>query len=105
MEARRVLKRLHEFAERELREKRADNVVVCRGKLKSMMRRGRVPGFQVRGAEGVRYVVCMFRGKELTTHFLDGNGAMLGATEFTGAEGEKEWQSISRAFRVIFRLP
>jgi hypothetical protein len=105
MEARRVLKRLRDLADEELQGKKADRVIVCRAKLKSMMRRGRVPGFQVRGAEWVRYVVCVFREKELTVHFLDNGGAMLGATEFTGAAAEKEWQSISMDFGVIFRLP
>lgn len=105
MEARLVLKRLRELAKRELQEKRADNVIVCVVKLKRLMRRGRVPGFQARGVEGVRYVVCVFRGGELTAHFLDSGGAMLGATEFTGMAAEKEWQSISKSSRVIFRLP
>ena len=105
MEIRRVLKRVQEFARGELREKKADSVIACTAKLKRLMRRGRVPGFQARGIEGEYYVVCVFRGKELTTHFLDRGGAMLGAKEFSGAEAEKEWQSISRSFRVVFRLP
>jgi len=105
MEARLVLKRLRELAKRELQEKRADNVIVCGAKLKRLMRRGRVPSFQARGVEGVRYIVCVFRGKELTAHFLDNGGAMLGATEFTGAEAEEEWRSISKSSKVIFSLP
>lgn len=102
---RHVLKLLHGFAKKELEEKRAEKVLVCRAKMRSWMRRGRIPDFQIRGLEGAPYFVCVFRGSELTVYFMDEGGSMLGASEFSGGGAIRWWESISSGARVILRLP
>lgn len=104
MEAKSVLKSLRDFAARELKEKRADRVVVCRAKMKQWLRRGRLPDTRVRGVEGARYFICVFRGDELTLYLYDGGGASLGAMEFKGGEKEKVWADISKNTKSVFAL-
>lgn len=99
------MKSLREFAARELKEKRADRVLVCRVKLKQWLRRGRVPGFRVRAVEGTHYLVCVFRGEELRLYHMNKQGLSLGATDFRGAEKEKVWAEVSKGTKIIFRLP
>ena len=105
MEARPVIKSLRDFAARELKEKRAERVIVRRVKMKQWLRRGRVPDFRVRVVEGTSYLVCVFRGDELRLYHMDGCGVCLGASEFKGAEKERAWAEISKGTKIMFRLP
>ncbi|MEW6593074.1 MAG: hypothetical protein AB1305_05315 [Candidatus Hadarchaeota archaeon] len=101
---RRVLKFLRDFAEKELEKKRASRVIVRRAKMKSVMKRGRVPDFRVRTVEGAKYLVCVFAKEDITIYFFDGTGASLGAAELSGKEAEEEWSKISKSTGAVFSL-
>ncbi|MDI6643189.1 MAG: hypothetical protein QMD95_03965 [Candidatus Hodarchaeaceae archaeon] len=105
MEQRTIIKSLRDFAASELKEKRADRVLVGRVRLKQWLRRGRVPDFRVRTVEGTHYLVCVFRGDELRLYYMDKRGLSLGASDFSGVEKEKVWTEVSKGTKIIFRLP
>ena len=104
MEPRSVLKHIREFASSELREKRADRVSVRRAKLKTLMRRGRLPQLRVRGIEEAHYLVCVLRRDSLRVYFLDPGGTSLGACEFTANEREGVWKEIEKRTRAVFNI-
>lgn len=104
MEARSVVKSLRDFAARELKEKRADRVLVCKVKLRQWLQRGRIPDFRVRTVEGTRYLVCVFRGDELRLYYVDKRGLSLGASDFKGGEKERVSAEVSKGTKIMFRL-
>jgi hypothetical protein len=104
VEPRAVLKSLHEFAKRELTEKKAKSVIVYRVKMKQVMRRGMIPDFRMRSVEGARYLVCVHQADRSRIYFMSGGGIMLGAEELGGKEREKVLTEISRRAKIVFRL-
>lgn len=105
MEPRSVLKALRDFAARELKEKRANRVDVRRVKMKSLMRKGRLPDLRVWSIEGGHYLVCVFRGADLRVYYMDKLGKMLGADDFTGEKKRRAWREISKRTKRVLRLP
>jgi hypothetical protein len=101
METRLVLKRLREFALCELKEKCADRVVVRRGKLESLLRRGWLPQLRVRGIKGVDYLTCVFRGDSIRVYFMDTSGVSLGADEFVGDKKAEVWGEIVKRTKSV----
>ena len=104
MEPRSVLKALREFAKRELKEKRARHVYVRRVKMKSLMRRGRLPDLRIRILEGTHYLVCVLYDDGLRVHYISGEGLPLGASEFRRDEKREIWREISRGTKTVFHL-
>jgi len=105
MEPRSVLKFLREFARRELKEKKVDQVCVRRVKMESTLRRGWLPDLVVRGVRGIHYLVCVFSGDSLRVYYMGKGGESLGASEFIGEEKDKVWNDISERTKSIFHLP
>ncbi len=103
MEPRSILKSLREFARRELVEKKADEVVVYRLKFEKIVRRGRTPGFQMRGGEG-KFYVCVFTGDNLRVYSMSEGGAQMGAEDFSGAAKEKAASDVSKDGKIVFRF-
>jgi len=104
MGPRSALRTLRDFAARELKDKRADQIDVRRVKMKSLMRKGRLPDLRVQTVEGVHYLVCIFRGIDLRVYYMNKRGEMLGADDFTGEKGERTWREISKRTKSVFRL-
>jgi hypothetical protein len=104
LEPRSVLKTLREFARRELREKRARHVYVRQVKMKSLMRRGRLPDLRIRILKGTHYLVCVFYDDSLRVYYVNGRGVSLGANEFEGDEKREIWNEISRKTKTVFHL-
>lgn len=104
MEPRAVLKSLRDFAARELEEKRADRIDVCRVKMGSVMRKGRLPDLRVWMVSGTHYLICVFSGKSLRIYYMDKRGQMLSADEFAGAQKEMVQAKISKMTKKVFRL-
>jgi hypothetical protein len=105
MEPRSVLKFLKEFARRELREKKADQVCVRRVKMESALRRGWLPDLVVRGVRGIHYLVCVFNSDALRVYYMGKGGESLGASEFIGKEKDKMWDNISERTKSVFCMP
>jgi hypothetical protein len=101
MEPRSVLKSLHEFARRELREKKADRVYIRRIKMAPTLRRGWLPDILVRGIKGVHYLVCVFSGDVMRVYYINKGGESLGASDFTGLEKDKIWSNVLEGTRNI----
>lgn len=104
MAPRSVLKSLKDFSKRELREKNADRVRVQRIKMKSLMRRGRLPDLRIKKIEGCHYLVCVFRNKSLRVYYMDKAGRMMGADEFTGEDKDSTWREISKETKTILQF-
>lgn len=104
MGSRSILKSLQEFASQELEEKQADRVHVRRVKMKSAMRRGRLPDMRIKIVEGAHYLVCVFHDEELRVYCMDKHGRMMKAENFSGIEKEKVWKDISQRTKDVFRL-
>ena len=104
MEPRSTLKSIREFAERELREKRADRVCVRRAKLESVMKRGWLPDLRIRWVKGVHYLVGVFHGNTLRVYFLGARGESLGAQEFMGSEMNEVWGEVSKRTKNVFSV-
>jgi hypothetical protein len=101
MESRSVLKSLHEFARRELREKKADRVYIRRVKMESTLRRGWLPDILVREIKGIYYLVCVFSGDVMRVYYMSKSGESLGASDFTGEEKDKIWSNVLEKTRNI----
>ncbi|MEA1904329.1 MAG: hypothetical protein U9M97_00380 [Candidatus Hadarchaeota archaeon] len=104
MEPRLVLKTLRKFAKRELKEKKARHVYVRQVKMKSLMRRGRLPDLRIRILKGTHYLVCVFYDDSMRVYYIDWRGVSLGANEFEGDEKRKMWNDISRKTKTVFHL-
>ena len=104
MEPRSVLKSLRDFAARELKEKRADRVCVCRVKAKASLRKGRLPELRVWTVKGAHYLICVSSSDSLRVYYVDKLGKMLSADEFTGVERERVQTEISKRTKSVFRL-
>ena len=101
MESRSVLKSLHGFARRELREKKADRVYIRRVKMEPTLRRGWLPDILVRGIKGVHYLVCVFSGDVMRVYYINKGGESLGASDFTGEEKDKICSNVLEGTRNI----
>ncbi len=104
MEPRSALKILRGFAKRELKEKGARHIYVRQVKMKSLMRRGRLPDLRIRILRGTHYLVCVFYDDSLRVYYADERGASLGANEFEGDEKREMWNDISRKTKTVFHL-
>jgi len=104
LEPRLVLKVLREFAKRELKEKRARHVYVRHVKMKSLMRRGRLPDLRIRILEGTHYLVCVLYNDDLRVYYISRDGITLGAGEFKRDEKKEIWREISRKTKTVLHL-
>lgn len=102
MEQRAILKFLRDFARRELKEKKTERAAVYLVKMKSLVKRGKVPDFRVMGGEGARYLVCVFHGDSLRIYFVSEDAKMMGAEDFKGESKDKILAEVSGSSRLLF---
>ena len=76
-----MLRVLQDFAERERREKNAE-VVIRSLKLRTLMRRGRIPDLRIRTRPNACFLIESRKGRETRIYFFDLEGRMLGAEDF-----------------------
>lgn len=104
MGPRSTLKHLKKFSKQELKDKNAERVYVQRAKMESFLRKGKLPNLRAKEVKGTHFLVCVFHDKSLRVYFMDKNGNMTGAEDFTGEEKESTWQSISKETKNVFRF-
>ncbi len=104
MGARQVLKSLKEFSEKELEEKKAEEVYVKRIKMESSMRRGKFPDTRVKKIEGTHYLVCVIHSQRMRVYFFDKNAQMIGAESFEGKEKNQVWKKIDDKTKTVFHF-
>lgn len=100
MKDRRVLQILKKFALAELREKKCDEVIICRPPQTLVMRRGRTPETRVREIKGAGYLVCARKGRSKRVYFFSPSGEMLGAEDVFG-ENQEFLSSCTTLFRFM----
>lgn len=104
MGPRSALKSLREFSRKELKEKRADKVLVQRVKMESSFRRGKFPNVRIKKIEDVHYLVCAFHDDRMRVYFFGKDGDMRGAEDYSGEEKRSVWEEVSKGTKKVFEF-